>query len=136
MVFEVEMYAIVENNGKILALLKKSTDGFSEDKWCLPGGKMNFGEDAIDCLKRVVKETCNLDIDILTPIDVSVNVDENNNKQTVAITYICEFKSGQAKPSKEYKECKWYEPKKLSEIEELDWVTEKALYPYIDFISV
>ncbi|MCS7134955.1 MAG: NUDIX domain-containing protein [Candidatus Aenigmarchaeota archaeon] len=136
MEFEVQMYAIIENNGKVLALLKKSTDGFSADKWCLPGGKMNFGEDAIDCLKRVVKEVSNLDIDVLTPIDVSVDVDENKKKQIVAITYICEFKAGQPKVTKEYKECKWLDPKKIPELEELDWVAEKAIYPYIEFISV
>ncbi|MEM5799161.1 MAG: NUDIX hydrolase [Candidatus Aenigmatarchaeota archaeon] len=134
--FEVEMYAIIENNGKVLALLKKSTDGFSADKWSLPGGKINFGEDAIDCLKRVVKESSNLDIDVLSPIDVSVDVDEDKKKQRIAITYICEFKSGQLKTSKEYKEAKWHDPKKIPNLEELDWVMEKAIYPYIELISV
>ncbi len=133
--FLVEVYAIIENDGKVLALLKKSTDGFSADKWSLPGGLMKFGEDAIDALKRNVKETCGLDIDVLSPIDVAVDIDEDKKKQTVAITYVCEFKSGQAKPSKEYKECKWCDPKKIPELEELDWVMEKSIYPYIELIS-
>jgi ADP-ribose pyrophosphatase YjhB (NUDIX family) len=133
--FSVEVYAIIENNGKVLSLLKKSTDGFSADKWSLPGGEMKFGEDAIDALKRCVKESCSLDIDVLSPIDVAVDIDENKKKQTVAITYVCEFKSGQAKPSKEYKECKWYDPKKIPDLEELDWVMERAIYPYIELIS-
>jgi len=132
---QVEVYAIIENNGKVLALLKKSTDGFSADKWALPGGKMEFEEDAVDCLKRVVKECCNVDVEILSPIDVAVDIDEDKKAKKIAITYICEFKSGQPKVSKEYKEAKWYDPKKIPDLEELDWVMEKAIYPYIELIS-
>lgn len=133
--FSVSTYAIIENNGKIFVALKKSTDSFEGDKWSIPGGKMNFGEDAIDSLKKLVKNQCGLDIDVLSPIDVAVDINEDKKEQEVAITYICELKSGQPKLSKEFKEFKWLDAKKVPTLEDLEWVLEKTIYPYIELIS-
>lgn len=133
--FSVSTYAIVENKGKIVVLLKESEDSFSSDKWSLPGGKMNFGEDIIDALKRTVKECCGIEIDVLSPIETVVKIDESNGEEDVAITYICEYKSGQLSKPKNVKEVKWMEPKKVAEIEDLDEILEKSIYTYNEFIS-
>jgi len=131
----VSTYGIIENNGKILVLLRKSNDSFSSDKWGLPGGTMNFGEDGIDSLKRNVKSDCGLEIEVLSPIDVCVDVNEDKKEQNVAISYVSELKSGQVKLAKNIKEFKWIDPKKVPDLEELDWVLEKVIYPYIEMIS-
>ena len=133
--FKVFVYAIVENGNKILVIQKKSEDAFSADKWFLPGGEMKFGEDIIDSLKRNVKECCEIEIDVLSPIEISVDVNEEKQEQNVAITYICEYKSGQLKKPKYSKDIKWLEPKKVVDLEELDSVLEKSIYTYNEFIS-
>ncbi|MCX8178443.1 MAG: NUDIX domain-containing protein [Candidatus Aenigmarchaeota archaeon] len=133
--FKISTHAIVENGNKILVLQKKSEDAFSADKWFLPGGEMKFGEDTIDSLKRTVKECCGIEIEVLSPIEVSVDVNEEKQEQNVSITYICEYKSGQLTKPKNVKEAKWLEPKKVIDLEELDPVLEKSVYTYNEFIS-
>lgn len=130
----VSFHAIIEKYGKILVLKRSSKDPFNADYWDLPGGVMNFGEEVTQALKREVKEECGLDVDILSPMDVSTRIGEG--EQYVAATFICEYKSGTVKLSKDHSEFKWIDPKKVPDLEELNWVLERAIYPYIEFTSV
>ncbi len=130
----VAFHAIVEKDGKILVMKRSSKDPFNADYWDLPGGVMNFGEEVMGALKREVKEECGLDIEILSPIDVSTRV--GDEEQYVTVTFICEYKSGTIKLSKDHSEYKWIEAKKVPDLEELNWVLERSIYPYIEFSSV
>ena len=130
----VEFHSIIEKDGKVLVLKRSSKDPFSADCWDLPGGVMNFGEEVVAALKREVKEECGLEIETLSPMDVSTRID--NEEQYVAVTFICEYKSGTVKLSKDHSEFKWVDAKKVPDLEDLNWVLEKAIYPYIEFTSI
>ncbi|MBS3052626.1 MAG: NUDIX domain-containing protein [Candidatus Aenigmarchaeota archaeon] len=130
----VAFHSIIEKDGKILVLKRSSKDPFSADCWDLPGGVMNFGEEVVAALKREVKEECGLEIETLSPMDVSTRID--NEEQYVAVTFICEYKSGTVKLSKDHSEFKWVDAKKVPDLEDLNWVLEKAIYPYIEFTSI
>ena len=130
----VAFHSIIEKDGKILVLKRYSKDPFSADCWDLPGGVMNFGEEVVAALKREVKEECGLEIETLSPMDVSTRID--NEEQYVAVTFICEYKSGTVKLSKDHSEFKWVDAKKVPDLEDLNWVLEKAIYPYIEFTSI
>jgi 8-oxo-dGTP diphosphatase len=126
--------AIIEKDNKILILQRSKKDKSYPEYWSLPGGKINFGEDLIDALKREVREESNLDVDILLPIDAHGKVMEDG-KHIVVITFLCSYKSGEVKLSKEHDTFKWLEPKKVTEIEELSPFLEHSIYSYLDFIS-
>ena len=130
----VAFHAIIEKDGKILVLKRSSKDAFNPDMWDLPGGVMEFGEQVLDALKREIKEECDLDVEVLSPTDVSTKL--SDEEQYVATTFICEYKSGTVKLSKDHSEFKWVDAKKVPDLEDLNWVLERAIYPYIEFISV
>ncbi len=130
----VAFHSIIEKDGKILVLKRSSKDPFKADCWDLPGGIMNFGEEVVAALKREVKEECGLEVETLSPMDVSTRID--NEEQYVAVTFICEYKSGTVKLSKDHSEFKWVDAKKVPDLEDLNWVLEKAIYPYIEFTSI
>lgn len=77
--FPVSIKAIIIDDNKILCLKNE------RNEWDLPGGKINFGEDVVECLKREVKEEVNLDIQnlkIIKPLNIKVN-----DVQVVVIIY-------------------------------------------------
>lgn len=55
--FIIRVYGIVLNNEKEVLLTDEFQMGIKMTKF--PGGGMNFGEGAIDCLKREFSEECN-----------------------------------------------------------------------------
>lgn len=59
--------AVIEKDGKYLLIKEKLSSG--NEKWIVPGGKVEFGEKLEDAVKREIKEETNLDIEILEFLD-------------------------------------------------------------------
>lgn len=55
---------ILDENGRILLLKRNQGDGFEPDKWCLPGGNVESGEESLSTAKRELKEETNLDCEL------------------------------------------------------------------------
>ena len=55
---------IVNKDGKILVTQRSKNDNLSL-KWEFPGGKIEDGETAEECLKREIMEELNLEIEVL-----------------------------------------------------------------------
>ncbi len=125
--------SIIEKDGKILILQRSKKDKSYPEAWGLVGGKLDQGEDIIDCLKREAKEEVGLDIDVLLPVDVASKV--INDEHIVSVVFVCNPKSGEVKLSKEHQAFKWIDPKKAVELEDVTPFFEHALYAYLDFIS-
>jgi len=48
---------ITNESGKVL-ILKRDATSYGDDEWCLPGGKIDFGQTATDAVAReVIEET-------------------------------------------------------------------------------
>lgn len=57
--FEIVVRAIItDKKGKILLVKRAKTP--EKDKWCLPGGKVEYAETVDDAIKREIKEELNL----------------------------------------------------------------------------
>jgi len=102
----------VPGNGKILlGKRKKSTSQW----WGMPGGKVEFGENPIEAVKREVFEETNLKIDKLSLFDVVSWVGENGHK--IVIIYAARSKTGELKnmePDK-FEEWRYFGVDELSE---------------------
>lgn len=61
--FPVSLKVAIIDDSRVL-LLKNE-----RNEWDLPGGKINFGEIAIDCLQREIKEETNLEINNVKLVD-------------------------------------------------------------------
>ncbi|MBP6925927.1 MAG: NUDIX domain-containing protein [Candidatus Pacebacteria bacterium] len=56
--------------------------------WCLPGGKLEFGESLVDAVVRETKEECNIDIQNPQQISISEGFNHDKNIQFVTIGYM------------------------------------------------
>jgi 8-oxo-dGTP diphosphatase len=101
--------AYVYHEGKFL-LLKRSTSPF---KWCPPGGRVHNLESLIDAVKRETKEESNLNVEVITPIDVWSG--EHEGVSLHSIGFLCQVVSGEVEVSKEHTESKWLSVSELND---------------------
>jgi len=83
---------LIVNDDKFLMLQQKSR---GKVWWDLPGGRIKYGEDPAESLKREVFEETHLDVDILNPIGVWHFFLEHDKVQIVCLTFLCKLKSGE-----------------------------------------
>jgi 8-oxo-dGTP diphosphatase len=58
---KIAVRAIILNEVGEILLLKRAANDKMGNKWCLPGGKVDFGFSAEEALKKEIKEETNLD---------------------------------------------------------------------------
>jgi 8-oxo-dGTP pyrophosphatase MutT (NUDIX family) len=68
MQLQVAQKAVLCDSGNILMVQKSSADPYNPLKWEIPGGRLEFGEELCDHLKREVKEEVGLEIEIGPPL--------------------------------------------------------------------
>ena len=107
--------AIILNSiGKILVTQRSATMPLPL-KWEFPGGKIETGETAEECLIREIKEELNIEIEITGSL--SPNDHQYPNKLIRLIPFICRQTGGDL-TLKEHAEYKWLDAKDLLD---LDW---------------
>jgi len=115
---------IQRDDGKILLGLRQGTHGAGE--WCMPGGKLEFGEKLFDNGKRETKEETGLDVDIIGVISVADELRYlSEGKHYFNVGMLAKYKGGEpkvAEPDK-CKEWQWFSlddlPEKILEGSEL-----------------
>src|SRR3972149_10539004 len=60
--------AIISKGDEVLLVKRALNDTWSPGKWEFPGGKVDFGEDLNESLKREIKEETGLDVSIKEPL--------------------------------------------------------------------
>jgi 8-oxo-dGTP diphosphatase len=105
--------AIVVKNGKILILKRSSKEDCFQEMWDIPGGRINFGEEPEEALRREVKEETGLEIEVIKPVRVWTFFKDNGRTQVIGITLLCKHKSGRVKLSEEHEDFKWVEPREI-----------------------
>ncbi|SKA88824.1 8-oxo-dGTP diphosphatase [Caloramator quimbayensis] len=119
--------AIIENEGKILAA-QRSERMILPLKWEFPGGKVNEGEEAEECIVREIKEELDINIGIKKKLNSYIH--DYDNISIELIPFVCYIISGQIK-LKEHKDIIWDYAKNLLNI---DWAAAdvNALNEYIN----
>lgn len=105
---------ILNSTGKILVTQRSATMPLPL-KWEFPGGKIEIGETAEECLIREIKEELNIEIEITGSL--SPNDHQYPNKLIRLIPFICRQTGGDL-ALKEHAEYKWLDDKDLLD---LDW---------------
>jgi 8-oxo-dGTP diphosphatase len=103
----VSQKAIIFNEeGRFLALRRTSSAPSDPNKWDLPGGDLDYGEDAIKGIIREIKEEAGLDVEDLKPFDVESHINKEGDFW-VTIAYTAKIISGNVVLGVEHDEFKW-----------------------------
>ena len=96
-------------------------------KWLIPGGKMEYGEDISETIKREIKEETGLDIyDISVKNAKSVvNPKEYHEKiHFLMIDCVCKTDTAEVSLSDEHIDCKWVTPEEALELDLIKYSRE------------
>jgi 8-oxo-dGTP diphosphatase len=104
--FGIAAKAIIKNEeGKFLVLFKSKDEDINPNEIDIPGGRIEFGEEAAACLEREVREETNLDIRIGRPSRIWHMVKENLH--LLGITFAADLVGGDIKLSGEHDAYRW-----------------------------
>lgn len=106
--------AIIKINNKIL-VTQRSEKMKLPFKWEFPGGKLEFNEDEIACIKREIREEINIDIEVVGKLSNSI-FDYGTFKINL-IPFLANYISGEIKLA----EHKAYKLLNKTELSNLDW---------------
>lgn len=106
-----------------------------DNKWIIPGGKIDWGESGIDCAKREVKEETNLDIIDIELIDVVECIfPENFFKEIhfIFFDYCAKAVSDNIILNDEFQEHIWIDPRKALDLDINTDVTKDLIKKFIE----
>jgi 8-oxo-dGTP diphosphatase len=110
--------ALIESEGKLL--LGKRANRPYQNKWDLPGGRVNPGELLEDAITREVREETNLMISNLR-LDRAYHYPGNEGSPAIFLLYQVKSFLGQIELTKELPELKWFCRKEVANLELTPW---------------
>jgi len=96
----------VVNDGKLLLIKRRGNDVHCAEKWEIPGGRLDKGEDPYAGVKREVMEETGLDITVVMPMSVNYFIREDGQTIT-GIVFACRTDNLDVTLSEEHTEHKW-----------------------------
>jgi len=115
--------AIIEREGKVLCTQRSKTTSLPL-KWEFPGGKIDHGESAQECLRRELAEEIGIHVDVR--LELPPHTHQYNTFSVTLYPFICTITSGEI-VLHEHAAATWLPPEHL---QTLDWA--EADLPVID----
>jgi 8-oxo-dGTP diphosphatase len=117
--------ALIVKDKSFLVIKRATQDEIGkEGSWTLPGGRVEAYEDPNKSVLREVKEETGLNVKLIKPILVwSIRKDD---VWRIVIHYLCEYKKGKVKLSKEHSDFAWIKFKDLKKVKLDKWIKENA----------
>jgi len=109
----VAVKALIFKDERFLIVKRGSNEDVYAEEWDIPGGKVRFGENPIESLKREVREETGIQINVNKPLDVWTFFKDKSNIQVIGITFLCNFVSGDIVLGKEHTDFKWISPNEI-----------------------
>lgn len=106
--------AIIVRNAQMLAV-QRGPESSHPLKWEFPGGKIQDGETAAECIIREIEEELTIGIDLVAQLD-AVEFDYGI-KQIKLIPFVCRIKNGQIVLTEHVDKC-WL---KMDQWQSIDW---------------
>lgn len=105
--FKVFVLGVIEDNGRYLLMKRVNPPRV----WSGPSGWVSRGESPEESLVREIKEECNLEVKIISPLLIW-----NKNKgKALGLVYLCQYVAGQVTLNHEHSDYTW---KTLKEIKQ------------------
>lgn len=119
--FGLAVRVILNDEHNRILMLRRSKDSRSNpEKWEIPGGKVDEGENFDDALLREVLEETGLKISLNDPVCVAKQYLPHINAVHLIMTG--EIKEGNLILSHEHDDYKWIPKEELGSIELVDWI--------------
>ena len=92
-----------------------------DDKYELPGGRMEFGETIEETLKREIYKELGVEVSPIKLIDTWNYINEEKNYQVAGIIYLCELEANNLdiRLSEEHTDYKWFKMGDVSNMNSL-----------------
>ena len=113
--FNIATKAIILYKRKALIIQRSNYMKFDEYIWEVPGGRIEFGEDLHDCLKREVKEEVNVDVEIIKLL-YATSVIVDNQRHVVILSYLCNALHDNVILSNEHNDFLWANKQQMREM--------------------
>lgn len=121
--------ALIEKDGKFM--LTKEVLRDKKEWWIIPGGKVEFGENLIDAVKREMREEINLDIEILRLIDFKEVIKPDYNYHSIVFFFLAKAADEHEISEDHIIDAKFfskYELKNMNLVESARWLFEKHFW--------
>lgn len=123
--------AIIKRGDDYLIVKRDMSDSWEPGTWEFPGGKVDFGEDINQSLRREVREETGLDLKIEEPLffwDTEPDTEKYAGKRIVTLFFECTVPiNSKVKMSNEHQEYKWLKFNDIFRHKNLSSTTIKAL---------
>ena len=111
---EVAAGAVIDRRGRLL-LGQRPADKAWAGWWELPGGKIEFGETAIEAVAREVREETGCEIEVIGLIDVVDRIDPGSHY--VLADYAARWISGEPRPGDDADRARFFAPDALEPLD-------------------
>jgi 8-oxo-dGTP diphosphatase len=120
--------AVVIHDNQVL--LVKRANPPKQGLWCIPGGKVEFGENLQQAAEREIKEETGVVIKATTPVYV-FDLIEDEKRHYVIVDLLADYISGTPKASDDADDAKWFS---LQDIDQpnIDLETKRLLRKLIE----
>lgn len=104
-------------------LFKSETEEINPNEIDIPGGRIKFGENIKDALKREIQEETGIKVEIKKPSRVWSLI--KDNLHLVGITFIAEHVRGEFRQSGEHTKCEWVKKETILKGQYPKWIKEE-----------
>jgi len=120
---------IISHNNKIL--LVQENKEIAKGKYSLPCGKLEFGEEIIDCAIRETKEETGLDVKIKKCIGIYQRPASKEDTNTIFFVFEAKPSSGEITTCEDHPEVKYFSIEEIEKIEKEGNLRIKITLPAI-----
>jgi ADP-ribose pyrophosphatase YjhB (NUDIX family) len=109
---------VSRDDGKILAIRRSDTHPLRPKGWDIPGGDLEFGEDAKEGMRREIAEETGLEVSDLKVVDV-ISWPNDRGEFWITICYLAKSEGDAVKLSWEHDDFKWVMPEEFRQLDAL-----------------